>query len=290
MSGRIFIVGASGLIGSHLYGNFLLDYYCVGSHYRFRTDNFVHLDIRNKQEVMGAFKKYLPDIVLCPAAVSNVDYCEQYPVEARGVNIDGIKNVAVGAINSGAKMIFFSSDYIFNGKSGPYSEEDVPSPINEYGRQKVEAESFIRANLNNYLIIRTTVVYGWEDQGKNFVTNLLKNIKDKKKVQVPYDQVGSPTYADNLAKAVKKLIEENKTGIYNIAGTDILDRFSLAKLVCDVFEVDASRVVPVTTRELNQRAPRPLKAGLKTDKIAAESGIELIGARAGLNLMKNEKR
>lgn len=288
----VLIVGASGLLGSKLFNAFSKDENCLtfGTYFSNKAKNQVYLDITNEKSVKKIIEKYDPDCVICPAANPNVEYCEESPEETRKTNVLGIKNI-IDNIKSkpNVKFVYFSSEYVFDGESGPYSEEDEPHPINEYGKQKLEVENIIKENLNNYLIIRTTVVYGWERKGKNFVIRVIKNLKNNKIMRVPSDQISSPTYANNMADAVKELVDKDRVGIYNLVGSDIMDRYEFAKNIADIFNLNYNLIIPVSTKELKQKAPRPLNAGLKIEKAKKELDTKLVGVKEGLELMKNEK-
>jgi len=287
---RIFIVGASGFIGSILCDYFSKEHEVYGSFYSFPIKRLIHLDITDKKIVMKIIASLRPDVIIHSAANPNVEYCEEHPKETWLVNVEGSKNLIETARNIGAKYVFFSSDYIFDGTDGPYSEDDMPNPINEYGKQKLAVEKLIKGSLENYLIIRITVVYGWERHCKNFAMKLIRNLKSGKAMKIPYDQIGSPTYVNNMVKVVKELVESDKIGVYNVAGSDLIDRYAFGKNVAKIFELDESLLIPVTTAELGQKARRPLKAGMKITKVQKDVSIHLMGMREGLIDMKLSPR
>jgi len=136
-----------------------------------------------------------------------------------------------------------------------------------YGRQKLIAENIIAMRLTNYIIIRTTIVYGWERQGKNFVLRLIRTLQNNQEIKVPTDQIGTPTYAPYLAKTSVQLAESKVKGIYNIAGKDLVNRYDFACEVAKIFKCDKSLIIPVKTNDLHQPAVRPLNAGLKINKV-----------------------
>jgi len=185
--------------------------------------------------------------------------------------------------------VYFSSDYVFDGTAGPYSEDDPPSPTSAYGRTKLAGEEVVREIAADHLIVRTTGVYGWEQQGKNFVMRLIRELGDGRTLKVPTDQIGSPTYASNLVQAVRELLQHRKVGTYNIAGCQLVDRYHFALAVARVFGLRADLLTPVSTAELGQDAPRPLQAGLKVDKAKREITTPLLGYEAGLEAMKKAR-
>lgn len=286
---RVFIVGASGFVGRIMFEYLSREHETDGSFYKNPVKGLIYLNMTDRKAVKEIVTSLKPDVIIHPAANPNVEYCEEHPMETWQVNVEGSKNIIETAREIGAKLVYFSSDYVFDGTNGPYSEDDVPNPINEYGLQKLAVEKLITDSLDNYLIIRITVVYGWERRGKNFVMGLIKNLKNGSSIKVPCDQIGSPTYANNMVQAVKELIETDKTGIYHVAGTDIMDRYTFAKNVADIFELDENLLIPITTNQLGQKAKRPLKAGMKVDKVQKDVSIGLMSVREGLEAMKNTK-
>jgi dTDP-4-dehydrorhamnose reductase len=285
------IIGAAGQVGEHLVGALRTrDRSIVQADLIPVSPEMVRLDISNPYDVQQIIKDSQPGIVYLAAALTNVDYCEEHPEEAFKVNVTGVQNVVEAANQAEARLVFFSSDYVFDGHDGPYSEEAAPHPICEYGRQKLLAEKIISGSSLNFLVIRTTVVYAWERQGKNFVIRLLKLLGEGREIRVPNDQIGSPTYAPNLAEAIIELTESNHQGIYHIAGPERTSRYEFACEAARVFGYPVELVRPVTTGEMDQPALRPLNAGMTSAKASAILKTVLIGYRAGLRLMKNAHR
>ena len=283
---KILIVGASGFIGSVLFEYFSKEHETYGSFFSNETAGLIYLDMTNEKSVKDIITSYKPDVIIQPAFNSNVEYCEDHPIETWRVNVDGSENLIKAARDIGAKFVFFSSDYVFDGTNGPYSEEDIPNPINEYGNQKFAIENIIKTHLDNFLIIRTTVVYGWEVHGKNFSMAMIKNLKSSRTMKIPYDQIGSPTYVNNMVEVIADLIDSDKVGTYHVAGINLVDRYIFAKTIANVFELDDTLLIPVLTAELGQKANRPLKAGMKTGKVKMAASTQLIGMEDGLEKMK----
>jgi dTDP-4-dehydrorhamnose reductase len=246
------------------------------------------VDISSENSVRGLFESVKPSVVILTAALTNVEFCQENRDIARAINVTGPQNVANLCKTFSAKLVFFSSDYVFDGQAGPYSETDAPHPISVYGETKLAAERSIQDTLNDHLIIRTTIVYGYEVMGKNFCYRLINTLKAGQPIKVPSDQIGSPTYAYNLAEVVVDLIEKNGKGLYNVVGKDMVDRYEFSRRVCAVFGLDEKLLVPVTTRELDQKAPRPLKAGLRIDKVSRDSAVAIMGLDDSLRAFKKE--
>lgn len=287
---KIFIVGASGFIGNYLFKSFAHRGWIVkGSYYQNPEDEFSRIDITNKKEIASVVVKELPEVVCLTAANPNVEYCQEYPEETQKINVEGTRNVALICKEIEAKLVYFSSDYIFDGINGPYAEDDIPNPVCIYGKQKLLSENIIRDILDNYLIARTTVVYGWEKRGKNFIERLLQSLKNRVELRVPVDQVGSPTYVENLSDMLFALVENNAKGIFNICGKDCMSRYDFACKAAEIFGLDALYLKPVTTEKLRQKAPRPLKAGMKTGKIERAINVKPVGVIEGLIKMRERK-
>jgi dTDP-4-dehydrorhamnose reductase len=282
------IIGASGLVGSHLLQTCQSRGWDVlGTYHTFAQPGLIPLKLTDSDEVRSLIQKSQPDVVFLPAFRSNVDYCEQNPEETYQINVVGCLNVAQATGDVGAKLVFYSSDYVFNGNAGPYLETDEAEPICVYGRQKLEVEQKIAELLENYLILRITVVYGYEAQAKNFVVRLITNLKNGQTMKVPQDQVGSPTLVDDIAEASCRLVEAGATGIFHVAGPDLMNRYQFAVEVAKVFGLSTENIVPVMTSDLGQVAPRPLKAGMRCDRLQQTLNWNLRGVVDGLNYLKN---
>ena len=285
---KTLIIGASGLVGSHLLQTCQRRCWDVlGTYHTFAQPGLIPLKLTDSDEVRLLIQKSQPDVVFLPAFRSNVDYCEQNPEETYQINVVGSLNVAKSCQEIGAKLVFYSSDYVFNGKAGPYRETDEPDPICVYGQQKLEVEQKIAELLENYLILRITVVYGHEAQAKNFVDRLITNLKNGQTMKVPQDQVGSPTLVDDIAEASCRLVEAGATGIFHVAGPEAIGRYQFALDVAEVFGLPTENIMAVNTSELGQPAQRPLQAGMVCDHLAQTLNWNLRGVAEGLNCLKN---
>lgn len=285
------ILGASGQVGGHLYDALAQHHLRVQGTYRtFALENLHQLDVRDAERVQNLLSEIRPTVVYVPAALGNADWCETHPQESYAINVTGLANVARAAQQIDAKLVYFSSDYVFDGTAGPYRENDLACPICEYGRQKVLAEHYLALQHPNSLIIRTTVVYGWERQDKNFVQRLREVLGRGEHLRVPHDQIGSPTYAPDLAEATIELVRKGATGVFHVVGPELANRYEFATEAARVFGLDENLIDAVTTKELAQTAPRPLRAGMRVEKAVAKLGRPLLGYRAGLRTMAEAAR
>jgi dTDP-4-dehydrorhamnose reductase len=281
---RVLIVGASGFIGNALHRAF--GDQSVGTYCNHPAEGLLPLDVRDAGAVGRLVSDVRPQLVVHPAALPHVDWCEDHEHESYDVNVAGTRNVAAAARAAGARFMYFSTDYVFDGRDGPYREDAVPNPLNVYGRHKLEAEGLIAGTLEDHLIVRICGVYGFEPAGKNFVMALLGRSRRGEAMQVPSDQWNNPTYVDNLVAAVQELAGSAQRGILHVVGPEYLDRISFARLACVVLGIDPRFLRARTTAELGQRAPRPLRGGLDSATARALLTSPLLAPRQGLVQMR----
>lgn len=285
------IIGASGFVGSYLSASLKKrGFEIVGTYHSYSVTGLRPLDIRNSKEIETLIAGYKPDVICLCAANPNVDYCEDHAKETAAVNVEGVRNTAAAAAKAGAQLVYFSSDYVFDGVSGPYRETDIPNPISEYGRQKLEAEKIVLNASKKNLILRVTVLYGWEQQGKNFIVRLLKTLEKGDEIRVPNDQIGTPTLVPNMTEIAAELIFKKSSGVYHLAGKDCIDRYRFALEAAKIFGFNSSKIKSVATHELLQKAKRPLKAGLLIEKVSKEIPISSAGITEGLQWLKNHRK
>ncbi len=279
------VIGASGQVGGYLTAALRKAGYAVtGTYFKNIQPDLTFLDISDSRAVQVLIADVQPAVIYLPASLTNVDYCETHPDEAYRHNVLGVKHV-VQASRPLAKLVYFSSDYIFDGLNGPYREDEPANPLCVYGRQKLIAEHYIALHAPAYLIIRTTVVYGWETQGKNFIYRLLQSLRQGQTITVPDDQVGNPTYAPDLILAVLELVHGQASGVFNVAGRERVSRYEFALAAARAFGMPTGLIQPVSTKDLGQTAPRPLSAGFHVDKAEQELHRPLWGYLDGLEDM-----
>jgi dTDP-4-dehydrorhamnose reductase len=260
----------------------------TGTYRTFPVAGYARLDVNDGAASRAVVLRAKPDWIFCPAGMTRADLCEAQPAEARRQIVEGPLAIARVGREVDAGFIFYSSAYVFDGKAGPYREEDAPRPLNVYGRCKLEAEELIQSELERWVIVRTVVVYGPEAQGKNFVCQVLQYARVGARMPVPVDQISNTTYNEDLAVASVELAERDKTGLYHLAGPDSLDRYSFARQVCQVFGYDPGFLEARLTAELSQQAPRPLSAGLLVQKAREELRTRMRPALEGLTAMREE--
>ena len=250
---------------------------------------YAKLDITDRKQVARVIDEFQPEAIVNTAAVTNVDFCETNREAAWKVNVIGVENLVHAAKLTGAHLVQVSTDYVFDGKSGPYSEDDRPNPLSYYGRTKLAAENLLRTSNVSHTIVRTMVLYGHARKVKpNFALWLVRELGEGRPVRVVSDQVGSPTLADDLAYAIVRVVELGKHGVYHVSGPDIVSRYDFARELAKAFKFNAKLITPVKTEALHQPAPRPLQSGLIILKAQVELGIAPSTTQTGLLILRNQ--
>jgi len=226
-------------------------------------------------------------VIINCAAYTDVDKCETERELCWKLNVDAVKNLIIAARLEDSKIVHYSTDYVFNGNKGPYTEEDKPNPISFYGRSKLASENALISSGVNYVIIRTMVLIGMGKNVKpNFALWMINKLRNNEPINIVDDQIGNTTMADDLAYGSLKIVEKDCKGIYNIAGSDIISRLEYAMILCEVFKLNKNLISPIKTSQLNQPASRPLNSGLITNKASSELGFQTMDSLEGLRLLK----
>ncbi len=290
---KLLIIGASGVLGSRLFNDAIKkEWNTIGTYCSHECVGLSYLDVRDKNSLEKIFNLFKPEAVVMAGGITDVDLCTLKPKLAMDVNIKGTMNLVKKIKEYGSKLIYISTDYIFDGENGPYKEDDKPNPINIYGRTKLEAENIIKSKLKDYLIVRTAQLYGVAErssaQNSNFTLKIIHNMRNNKKVYAADDLYSTPTYAGSLSEIIIKLIEKKADGIYHGAGAEFLNRYDYVNKIADIFGLNKNLIQEVKLKDLKLKAVRPKKGGLKTEKIKKEKIIELYDCYTGLFLLKKE--
>ena len=271
---KILITGAKGMLGLDLMDVFGKSYDVYGRD----IDDF---DITKPRETMDAIMEIRPDVVIHAAAYTDVDGCESHVELAHSVNGGGTKNVAASCKELGARMVYISTDYVFDGrKSGGYTEEDPTCPINTYGRSKLEGEGWVSTMVSRFAIVRAAWLFG--SGGKNFVKTILQLAEEKEALSVVNDQWGSPTYTPDLSRALNALVEKQCTGIYHITNAETCSWCEYAREILTLAGLDAIPVHPISSGQLHRAAKRPRNSVFDCGKFERETGYRMRSWREAL--------
>jgi len=256
-------------------------------------------DKTERKDIHGLIRRLEPDVVIDTAAIHNVDYCETHREEAYLVNVKGTRNIAEACRSLGAKMIFVSTDYIFDGKKGLYKETDPANPVNYYGQSKLEGEKAVSEACENHVIARTSVIYSWvsastlqSSSGKslNFAMWLTQKLGKGELVNIVTDQYNSPTLADSLAETLIKVCEQGVTGLYHIAGKTRINRYDFTLKLANMMGYDKSLVHPINSSSLKQVAERPIDSSLNVGKIERTLSIPMLNIDEALTIFSTQAK
>lgn len=284
---KIIVIGASGLLGSKLY-SYLGHYFeMAGTYYSQKADNLRFLDITNYNGVEKLFAKIDPDIVIHCAANINSDDVEKDKRRGREVNETGTKNVAVACKRSGCRLIYISSDYVFGRKDGAFFENDEYEPVNYYGQTKANAERFVMEELDDFIIIRPSMLYGLQERGgkNSFLARTLDALCAGKKIRLDDKTKKYPLLIDDLALLIKTLIDMEEHGIFHISSTDGISRYEMARMIAKEFSFSERLVAPSKERGRVARRPNDLRLDIR--KIN-HLGIYPVNFREGIRMIRQQ--
>ena len=277
---KFLITGSNGLLGQKIIYDLLhrTGHDIIASskgHNRISIkDGYIYepLDITDENAVMQLVQKHQPDCIINTAAMTNVDACEVDKDGCKEINIDAVQYLVHAAEKVKAHIVHLSTDFVFDGLSGPYKEEDVPNPLSYYAWSKLDSERIVQSAKIKWAILRTIIIYGVVDdaQRSNVVLWTKSSLEQQKQINVISDQIRSPTLAEDLATACINAGLKQAAGIYHVSGKETMSILAISYFVADFFKLDKSYIKPVTTAELNQAAKRPLVTGFIIDKAIRE--------------------
>jgi dTDP-4-dehydrorhamnose reductase len=264
---KIMVTGAKGMLGKDLMARLKGRHDAAGVD----IDDF---DILTEMETRDKVAGVRPDWVIHCAAYTNVDGCEKDPEKAHQVNADGSRNVAKACWGAGSRMLYISTDYVYDGRKGsPYVESDPVNPLSEYGKSKLKGEQAVHGVLPDALIVRTSWLFG--QNGPNFVEAILKQVGVKDELGVVDDQVGSPTCTVDLSDALARLIEADASGVVHVSNAGMCSWYDYARKILELSSAAGITVKPITTEELGRPAPRPAFSVLSNEKYRKITGHSL---------------
>lgn len=294
---RILITGGTGLLGMALQKSVPSDIQGIATYFskrlvshRLPLPMFV-ADLADKKQMKSAFERTVPDVVIHTAAIANVDFVERNKEEAKKINVYGTEIVVELCRAFKSKLLYISSNAVFDGLCPFYSETDPVNPVNYYGRLKVEAENIVSGSDIPWAIIRPILMYGWPCLGgrDNPVAWWIRFLENGQPIKIVDNVFSKPLPAWSCAEIIWKVIRQQRTGIYHVAGKDHLSLYQFALQVGEVFELDTKLITPVSDSYFPEIAPRPRDTSFDTSKIESELGVKTIGVKDGLLRMKAEK-
>jgi dTDP-4-dehydrorhamnose reductase len=250
---------------------------------------YKQIDYANSKMLKENFFEVRPDFIINTAAMTNVDGCEENRKEAWFSNVTFVEQLARLSLIVESHLIHFSTDYVFDGAKGPYTEQDQPNPICYYGKSKLAGENAVLKSHANNTVIRTNVVYGLTTNDQSdFVQWVIKCHEANKTMNIVNDQLSNPTLTDDLALSVKRIIEKKRCGLYHIGGNSYCNRYEFALEIANIFHLDESLIAPIQTHSLNQKAKRPLRGGLINLKAHTDLGIQYSTIQEGLVRLRHQ--
>jgi dTDP-4-dehydrorhamnose reductase len=287
----LLVIGGSGLVGSKV-AALASESFKVLATYREKKPKIpgVEFAVLHKERVdegIALVRATKPAFVVDTAAAHNVDRCEEERDVAWQMNAGSTGALARVATDVGARYLFVSTDFVFDGRKGRYREDDVPRPVNYYGETKLAGEHAVLAATSENLVVRPSVIYGWDDRRLNFGTWVLSSGRAGTPINVATDWIGSPTFADDLAAGILRVLRVPDGGVYHLAGGDALSRYDFAVRLLKAFDLDPTMAHPVRTEDLHLKAARPADSSLSNTK-AKRHRITLLTADEGIRAMKGQ--
>jgi dTDP-4-dehydrorhamnose reductase len=288
---KVLVTGANGLLGTKVVEKLQKNGYEVVPTHRsipLQTDS-IKLDITEEKAVNDLMIRIKPSVVVHTAAETNVDLCEKEPLHAYKVNVEATRNLAIASQKAKAKTIYISTDYVFDGNKGNYTEIDKTNPVNTYGQTKFQGEQEIKKHCKNHLILRTSVNFGVHLVKQSYATWVIKSLEQSKKIKVAKDHFNTPTLTDNLADVINEAVETSLEGLYHASGTERISRYEFALKIANKFSLPKHLIEPVEMEELKNHqiwtANRPSDSSLNTDKIRREIRTRIFNIDTALETM-----
>ena len=296
---KILITGGTGLLGKALIEEVADSQYEIIATYLgnyamadTKQVKYKKLDIRDKEGYGSLFGEFKPAIVIHAAGISSPDYAEKHKEETWAINVDGTKNILNNCEKYSAKFIYISSNGIYGGNKAPYSENDKAEPINYYGKIKLEGERVAQKSSAFHAIIRPILMYGWNHpfERLNIATIAISRLQKREKIFAYDDVYSNPLFVQSCAKAIWKVINENKCDTFNIGGKDRISIYELIRKAAETFKLDVNLIIPVQQGFFNEFIKRPKDTSYNTEKMQKILKLTPLSVSEGLLLMKKIKR
>ncbi|RMH62233.1 MAG: dTDP-4-dehydrorhamnose reductase [Calditrichaeota bacterium] len=289
---KVVVFGSNGLLGQSLVDRFKgYELYAASRNVVNKSgiaeERYTSLDMANRQMMKEYLRAIRPDIIINAAAYTNVDGCETDTEACWAGNVRAVENIIDGCDSCQPVLVQVSTDYVFDGSQGHYHEQDTPHPLGNYARSKLAAENIVSQSPFQHIIARTQVIYGYGHQLRhNFATWVISRLSAEKNIRVVTDQIGNPTYVEDLAEGIARLLEAREYGLFHIAGSEIISRYDFALKIAEVFGFDTQLIEAITSDEFKQAAPRPMNSSFVIDKLVNRTGWEPGDVASGLQRLK----
>jgi len=284
---KILLTGASGLLGKALIFESKSEYALYGTYLStnlgIKDVSLLRVDISKEDIFFETVSKIVPNIIIHTAALTNVDLCEKEKELAYKINVVGTENVVKFAKKVKTKLVYISTDFVFDGKLGNYTEEDITNPINYYGFTKLKGEE-ISLTYEKSLVIRTSI-FGLNPLGsKPGIERVVEDVKRGKKIYAPVDCFYTPISVNSLARIIYSLIEKDTSGIYHIGSKERISRFKFFDLLLSIFGLPYNNLFPISFEEYSRGkyAQRPKDVSLSTAKMVRDFGLDLPSVKSDL--------
>jgi dTDP-4-dehydrorhamnose reductase len=263
------IIGASGQLGSQIALACKTEGISwLGTACRHQRQGLQKLDLSDIEATGSLIRRVRPDVVFLCGAFTHVDRAEESPHECYDINVAGTRAAAEAVHQNAGELVLISTEHVFPERELPHSEDEPTGPINVYSRSKVLGEQAVREILpNRHLILRTSWGFGPDEQEKNFVYRTVQTLTAGKPLMVPNDQWGQPTYCPDLARAALELWQIGQRGTFHVVGPTLINRFDYAHMIARTLGLDPAGIIGLPTAQLGQKAPRPRRVALATDKV-----------------------
>jgi dTDP-4-dehydrorhamnose reductase len=291
---RILVTGVSGFLGRYVATTLKNHHAVLGTYCNHTpaldTGDLTHLDLTDVEAVQATCRDFRPDVVVHAAALSDVDACERHPNNAHDVNVQGTEAIAQAVVAVGARLIYISTDQVYDGVKGHYDEADVPQPLMVYGRTKLEGEHRATAICHDTVILRIALLYGWGIPSRlNFVDRLIDQLQTGQETALFIDQYRSPLYVVQAAEAIGRLIEAPEVHrTYNLGGGERINRYVFGLQLCEVFGLPQALLKPVEMNSVGGLAARPADCSLNSAKISSRLTIVPLTVEEGLRSMRHQ--
>ncbi|MFQ6617523.1 MAG: SDR family oxidoreductase [Fidelibacterota bacterium] len=287
---KLLITGGSGLIGGsllqHLSGKYQVYATYMHNPITWTSCVPVKLSLGNLQQIKRLISEVNPDVIIHTAAVTDLDECERNKDRAVKVNVKAVREIAQASVNINSRLIFFSTDMVFSGDKGWYSEDDIPDPINFYGVTKAEAEGEVMKFCKDYIILRSALVYGkrrFKFQAKiSFSDWIVDSIIRSEEIPIFMDQYRTPIGLSNLCRAVEELLHIEFTGVLHVAGAERVDRYTFARELLNMLNLPIDHLNPIKMENFQADAKRPRDLSFDITLARDIFTIEFLGCREGL--------